>query len=404
MENDGLGNTPIRIRGIAFFVVYFIILAFLLFYHLAKLWPHPTPGQTTAPTSTVTAPANGSAAAAPAHPEPLGPPRPDAQPAAPQDGKNGQGKKPGVEVTEQYRYVDANEVVFFWGTCTVYNEMRLLLIVLLCGAVGGTLHCIRSFNWYAGNRLLKWSWSVQYFLLPLSGAMVALIFYLVVRGGFFAPTSKLDDTSPFGFAALAALVGMFSPQAVKKLKEVAETMLTKPDEGKDAAPRAFPKISGMTPVSGPTAGGTSVTLTGSGFATGVSVQFGGIAATSVQVNSATEIRCVTPAHAAGRVDVTLHGAEHQPEKSPIPFTYTDATLSVKAGPRAGGTVVTIQQIVEKDVKEVQFGGKPATLINNRNGDRLDATTPAATNAGKVDVVLVMADGSAITLDKAFEYQ
>jgi hypothetical protein len=38
----------------------------------------------------------------------------------------------------------------------------------------------------------------------------------------------------FGFAALAAMVGMFSKQAVLKLKGIAATLLSKPRQGKNA--------------------------------------------------------------------------------------------------------------------------------------------------------------------------
>ena len=75
----------------------------------------------------------------------------------------------------------------------------------------------------------------MYVLLPFVGAALGLVFYLVIRGGFFSTQASVDETSPFGFAALAALVGMFSEQAVLKLKEVAETLLSKPAQGKDAA-------------------------------------------------------------------------------------------------------------------------------------------------------------------------
>lgn len=56
---------------------------------------------------------------------------------------------------------------------------------------------------------------------------------------------------------------------------------------------------------GSTAGGEEVVIRGSGFATSTGVQFGTTAATTVVVRSNNEIRCVTPAHAAGTVDVTI---------------------------------------------------------------------------------------------------
>jgi hypothetical protein len=123
------------------------------------------------------------------------------------------------------------------------------------------IHDIRSVYWYVGNRHLVKSWLAMYLLLPFAGATLALVFYLVVRGGFFSPHSSVDQTSPFGFAALAVLVGLFSPQAVLKLKDVAETLLSRPQPGANAAPQQPtpptppPTAPGSTP-GGPPAGVT----------------------------------------------------------------------------------------------------------------------------------------------------
>jgi hypothetical protein len=71
---------------------------------------------------------------------------------------------------------------------------------------------------------------------------------------------------------------------------------------------APPAISAINPTSGSTAGGTSVTITGTGFVgvTGATaVTFGGANATSYVVNSATKITAVAPAHAAGAVQVQV---------------------------------------------------------------------------------------------------
>lgn len=52
---------------------------------------------------------------------------------------------------------------------------------------------------------------------PFPGTALAVVFYLVIRGGFFSPQAGFRQTSPFGFAALAALLGIFSERAVLKL-------------------------------------------------------------------------------------------------------------------------------------------------------------------------------------------
>jgi hypothetical protein len=55
----------------------------------------------------------------------------------------------------------------------------------------------------------------------------------------------------------------------------------------------------VSPSSGPTAGGTTVTITGTGFTvTGTTVLFGAVDATSFIVDSPTQITAVSPAQAA----------------------------------------------------------------------------------------------------------
>src|SRR5207253_9437369 len=56
-----------------------------------------------------------------------------------------------------------------------------------------------------------------------------------------------------------------------------------------------PTITGTSPISGPSAGGTSVVITGSNFLNATSVQFGSVNATSYTVNSPTQITATAPA-------------------------------------------------------------------------------------------------------------
>jgi hypothetical protein len=64
-------------------------------------------------------------------------------------------------------------------------------------------------------------------------------------------------------------------------------------------------VTGVSPSAGPTAGGTPVTITGSGFGSGSTVSFGGTFATSVHVDSNTQITATSPAAAAGTFDITV---------------------------------------------------------------------------------------------------
>jgi hypothetical protein len=107
---------------------------------------------------------------------------------------------------------------------TLSPEQVFFVVVALAGALGGLVHTVRSFSMYVGTRHLQWSWIPFNLLLPVVGALGGTIFYLVFRGGLFASSSQAAAANPYGFAAVAALVGLFSEQAIEKLKQIAQEM------------------------------------------------------------------------------------------------------------------------------------------------------------------------------------
>jgi hypothetical protein len=65
-----------------------------------------------------------------------------------------------------------------------------------------------------------------------------LLGYLVFRGGLFSTSTSATDANPYGFAAVAALVGLFSEQAIEKLRHIAKEMFAEapkyePDDYKE---------------------------------------------------------------------------------------------------------------------------------------------------------------------------
>jgi len=83
-----------------------------------------------------------------------------------------------------------------------------------------------------------------------------------------------------------------------------------------------PTVTAVAPTSGPTAGGTTVTITGTGFTGATKVAFGPVAATGFTVVSDTKIIAVAPAQAAGTraVTVTTSGATNAPAAGDL-FSY-----------------------------------------------------------------------------------
>jgi hypothetical protein len=207
-------------------------------------------------------------------------------------------------------------------TCGVGSPYRVFVMVVLAGALGGTVHAIRSLFWYVGNRDLRWSWALMYVLLPLSGAAIAVVFFLIASVGLYNTT---QGTGSLVLVGLAALVGMFSVQAAEKLKNIAEGLLAAAPKGsnrldpdKQATALA---VTNADPPQGPAAGGTPVTITGSGFAVGATVKFGDTAGTNPVVEKPTTIKVTSPQHAAGAVEVVVTNPDKKSAGKRDAYTY-----------------------------------------------------------------------------------
>ena len=115
-------------------------------------------------------------------------------------------------------------------------------------------------------------------------------------------------------------------------------------------------------------GGTSVTLTGTGFVSGgTTVTFGGttIASGSVTFVSATEIKVTSPAHGAGTVTVkatTVGGTSGTGEHFTYEAAPTVTRVTPVVGPTAGGTKVTLTGIgfvTGATTRHIRRLGRPA---------------------------------------------
>ena len=126
---------------------------------------------------------------------------------------------------------------------------------------------------------------------------------------------------------------------------------------------AAPVVASVSPTSGSSAGGTSVTLTGSTFTEATQVDFGAVPAATFSVVSDTQITAVTPSAPTGTVDVTVTGpGGTSPTGVQDQFTYSSAGVSVTSinpanGPAAGGTVVTVTGTGFTGATGVTFGGR-----------------------------------------------
>lgn len=99
------------------------------------------------------------------------------------------------------------------------------------------------------------------------------------------------------------------------------------------SPAPPPTIVAISPTAGSTAGGTTVTITGTGFQPGASVNAGGTAANATVANS-TSITATMPAHAEGVVDLAVTNPGGLTGRLPGAFRYEcplDAPTNLRAG-------------------------------------------------------------------------
>lgn len=112
-----------------------------------------------------------------------------------------------------------SETTLIFKNNIVY-ELRLLLLVLITGTLGSYIHAATSFSTYIGNRDFKPSWYWWYWLRLPIGAVVALTSYLLIKGSILVMQTGTVSLRPFCVMGFAALAGMFSKQAVDKLREL----------------------------------------------------------------------------------------------------------------------------------------------------------------------------------------
>jgi autotransporter-associated beta strand protein/predicted outer membrane repeat protein len=115
---------------------------------------------------------------------------------------------------------------------------------------------------------------------------------------------------------------------------------------------APPAVTGVSPTAGPLAGGTLVTITGSGFSGATLVDFGTTAATNVVVNSSgTQITATSPAPGsmltgAGTVDVTVTTVGGTSETSPADqFSYNPLMVTTAADVNPGNGVTSLREAI-----------------------------------------------------------
>jgi IPT/TIG domain len=158
---------------------------------------------------------------------------------------------------------------------------------------------------------------------------------------------------------------------------------------------AAPTVTSVSPIAGPTTGGNTVTINGTNFVSGASVKFGATASALVTFVSATQLKAVAPAHAAGTVDVTVTtpggtsaivAGDHYAYGPPTVSSFT---------PTSGitGSSVTINGTGFAPGAIVKFGLKASTVVTFVSGTQIKATVPNGAITGKISVTTAAGTGT-----------
>jgi subtilisin len=206
----------------------------------------------------------------------------------------------------------------------------------------------------AGSVSLAWS-------APSSNGGASITNYKIYRGtvaGGEATTAiaTVGNVTSYDDSGLAAGTYFYQVSAVNSVGEGAKS-----DELSGTAttppPTPAPSVTSVSPASGSTLGGTSVTISGSGFLSGASASMDGSALAGTIVVSATTITGTTGAHVAGPVDVVVTNPDTQTGTCAACYTYADTApviSGVSASPNKTSAKITWTTDVPAD-SQVEYG-------------------------------------------------
>jgi len=178
--------------------------------------------------------------------------------------------------------------------------------------------------------------------------------------------------------------------------------------GSTSTPPAAPTVAAISPSSGPAGGGTTVTVTGTGFTGATRVSFGSATGSGLRVVSPTSLTVTSPP-GSGTADVTVTtpggtSAVNAADR----FGYVPAPVvtgeTPAEGPATGGTLVTVTGTGLAGATGVRFGSATGSVVTvSSDGKSLTATSPAG-SVGAVDVTVTTAGGtSAVSAADRFTY-
>ncbi|MCA9825105.1 MAG: IPT/TIG domain-containing protein [Dehalococcoidia bacterium] len=165
-----------------------------------------------------------------------------------------------------------------------------------------------------------------------------------------------------------------------------------------------PLVQNLSPNIGSPSGGTTVTISGVGFAPGAVVTFGGVNALFVFVRSQTQIEATSPPGTGNVQVIVTVGSTSSPVSPESEFTYSGPivqNITPNAGPTAGGTKVLIEGNNFTQAAVVKFGQVDAAEMTYISPAMIEATAPASPNGfAEVHVTITTPSGTSATSEQS----
>ena len=247
----------------------------------------------------------------------------------------------GVNSTPNESAINSGAAYVFVRSGTVWSQQAYLK----AGNTGATDYFGYSVA-VAGDKLVIGAWQEDSSTTgvnstPIEGASNSGAAYVFVRSGTVWSQQaylKADNTGANDYFGYTVAVSGDTVVVGAYWEDSSTTGVNStPDGGAPDSGAAYiyaglgpvPTLTGIFPASGSIAGGTSVTLTGTGFSGATAVTIGGIPANSFSMNSSTSITATTPAHALGTVDVEVTTPTGTATGTNL-FTYTAPDIALEA--------------------------------------------------------------------------
>jgi hypothetical protein len=127
----------------------------------------------------------------------------------------------------------------------IHREFQLILLSLFFGLIGSTMHGLASLVTYVASKRYRNEWFLWYLGRPIIGGVIALMFYVIIRGGILSINAQPTDLNYFGIAAISVIAGLVATEGTKKIRDIFVTLFgatEKREKGEEELEDAKAKI------------------------------------------------------------------------------------------------------------------------------------------------------------------